>query len=530
MGDVNKFMASGDNINLAALPTSGHYDAEASFVLVGDRKGAFHLKGGTVTWNAGNRAQLTLSSADGNVHKFDDDFHGEGSAPLDSQTSSITLDVSKRDQVDFDVEIRHEMPIRGKSLWSAMAGHFVFQLEENAGTQTWTAQMLGITYPPDRQEGEPGYGGISYSRTGAADSIFSYSEMWTDAWGSSVLVEYELYAECEVLVRTPRERDELVFNAAKPGRIDTVATADMTPRFWSYALKWAFPDIPGSDRAPAPADAVGDSVPYSYTRLPKDNKAFDFHKVPVTVTSAKARAAGCKDPAPRPVGFFFDRKAENNPGPARPSPKYRAKAKDTDPNWFYYWKQTAAAQGHASALRYDGACLREPVLDKQGKPTGDIAVELGYYEDGDEFINVCDLGLVNFNRPPEAFMPGPNRNGIDAFAVTVAHEWKHHDNYWQYTRFKNVHSGGTDEDPLPGGMEPGIPVPAVLTASTARFAAKKRPVPTKFDPDLTDTFLTGYDDEHALAYAAEATWKLRAADKEDWACPGHQAVSARCAK
>jgi hypothetical protein len=122
---------------------------------------------------------------------------------------------------------------------------------------------------------------------------------------------------------------------------------------------------------------------------------------------------------------------------------------------------------------------------------------------------------------------GPDReyHGIDAFGVTVRHEWQH---YLDYRRFwvarygRYIEEFDTDRDRIPDRLE----VPDSLQPPPPLNKRVKHFSPLKYD-----SALKGLGDEHTFAYAAEYEYPIGVADAEDWSCEGgHQAFSDKCAE
>ena len=118
----------------------------------------------------------------------------------------------------------------------------------------------------------------------------------------------------------------------------------------------------------------------------------------VEITRFGELADRCEAPEPHKIRVFFPHRSYNNPD-------------GSVPNWYYYWLDTPAAQGHESAIIYDGGCS-----------------DYGYYNGfGDpaeaNHIYVCDI--FNSGNPSTNPVTGKVSEGIDLFATTILHEWTH---------------------------------------------------------------------------------------------------------
>ena len=510
MKDMNDFLRSTDNIDMSGLPVKAEYGAHVVFTLEEGKDGVFELKEGNVKWSIRNNTRIELSGKDGNTHIFHDQAAGQGSSALEPGRSSISLRTEGKGKdatFTLDMDIRHVMPTDGSALWSAMGGLSVLRITEHAGTQQWHMSVLGQQHSDPPQPGEPGEGGFGYSRTGALDSLSSAREVWLNLYDSPERIEYELFTDCRAEIDRPVENDELVFNDKQPGEIEQYARSEVTPGIFGPAVAWTLPEIKDSKVEPPPDKATGDSLPYLYTGLPLKNSAFKFGDFVTRFESKQATAAGCRGES-RPVAFFFNREANNNSG--KPVPPPGTTRSEPDPNWFYYWLQTKAAQGHAGQTRYGGGTQR--------CESGDY----GVYKPETDYIVVCDLalnGFASFSYPGL----GPDRqyHGIDVLGVTIRHEWQHYLDYqkwWGKPHGRYIESFDKDGDSLPDALEDSITPPPPLNKKVKHF-----------DPDVMDSALKGLDDEHTFAWAAEYDYPVGTADAEDWSCEGgHQAFSEKC--
>ncbi len=266
---------------------------------------------------------------------------------------------------------------------------------------------------------------------------------------------------------------------------------------------WTFPEIAGVWLTTDPEEGRGQYVKVTYTNLPEENADFAVAD-PVT-----ASLSMCTEEvtAEMPVRFFFKLKGTRNPDDEKV------------PNWFYYWRQTAAGRGlPRSQVQYSppGECQDE---DDAATTT------FGFYTPGDSHINVCDPVTGSAWNS----VTGEFTDGIDTYAVTILHEWEHKKHYEQWWR-------DFDEDWTARTGGPKYEEPCVhKTCWTLEYRRARRAVDRDRDeipdrlerslgmnPKWRDTHRCKMTDEHYLAWLAEGLWPSGAADEEDWAAPGKQ--------
>ena len=302
----------------------------------------------------------------------------------------------------------------------------------------------------------------------------------------------------ELAIRTQDNQDRYCFSGAAPGKLEFTLEADVTPAALADEVKWELPDLQGSERVSTPADAKGKVIKVTYTNLPQGNSDFGPKTVKATVQQDRCQAQAQKE-----LRFFFPTWARNNPG-------------GSEPNWFYYWKQTSAALGPARFGGASGTCVI----------SGDSR-DLGYYRNKtfDSVYYVCDLRNLGESFPftakqlDGARMKDVRVTGIDTFAVACLHENAHYTHFTQWwkqyrtgDKFHDANRNGIldekeelldkDGDLVPDALEEGLHV----------------------DPKNRNTYGIGPngDDEEFLCWMAETTWKIGSADMEDWAKPGKQ--------
>ena len=313
-------------------------------------------------------------------------------------------------------------------------------------------------------------------------------------WSLSPCVE----EENRTLEIDPFLWDALVFDqfGSSAGLQQTAIANNVTPEEVEDLIQWTFPEIPGVTLTTRPEDNRGSMVTLDYRSMPEDNSDFDGER---TVT---ATLPGCTEVrATLPARFFFNVSGTGNPDDAEV------------PNWFYYWRQTAAGQGLTrSQVRYAGTerCAR---TDSRGN-----AMDLfGTYLPGTDYISLCDAVTgSSWNK-----VTGEFTDGIDTYAATVLHErehQKHWEDWWlSYNREWVQRTGlsvfddptayqndrkeaDRDQDDIPDSLEAALGM----------------------DPELPDTHNCKMTDEHYLAWLAEGLWNIGSADAEDWAAPGKQ--------
>ncbi|MEA3401079.1 MAG: hypothetical protein U9R79_07540 [Armatimonadota bacterium] len=264
----------------------------------------------------------------------------------------------------------------------------------------------------------------------------------------------------------PVTDNNFVFDdAADPNGACQVAATGTTHGVLPQAdLEWELDTIQGSTLTSDPDPPKGQTITFTYTRLPSSNSEFG-NKV-LTLSHSQVP---CEDT--QTVQIFFPRDATNHPGP------------DTGvtPNWYYYWSDAGADTG---SHQYD---------PNSGSD--------GYYQFGDPHFHIgpgaCeqDEGLVVMG------------DGIDNFGSTCLHEKAHMDYYFDewdpYDRNFDL-----DRDFMHDNDEP------------TKTGLDGNP----YDPTQQDTNFDGYWDGEDWACKAEQTWQMGSFDAVDWASPGHQSA------
>jgi hypothetical protein len=268
----------------------------------------------------------------------------------------------------------------------------------------------------------------------------------------------------------PVTDNNFTFDSASPGVCNVPATGTCGVPSENPNLEWTLTGIAGSTQTSSPDPAKGSTITNTYTTLPSANAQFGAKTLTLTHP-----ASGCQDT--QTVQIFFTEEANNNPG-------------GTNPNWYYYWKQTPANYGTHSW---------EP-----GSGSGQTRFDGGQWK---AFLRNANesAGAGTWN----------NAEGIDFFAHMCRHEEQHRlDNIalWGASSDR-VATNDVDKDYLPDNQEatlvPGHPYTNTLYGT------------------YPDTFNYGGDPLHLrdcedYCLRRQASWTNGSADTNDWANPGHQ--------
>lgn len=474
---VQRWMNEGIPIDLAQeLPVAGAYEATISFALAESAGGTFELQSGRVQWRSANSMHVD----DGEI-SLTDDFSGAGTYTLDPSSDRISLHVDHagtQAMGELEVDITHPEPIDGSSKWSGPEGTFEITMQAHGGEMVMDGSALGmplsvagVPTPMTVIEAPGPERSISYQHRAPMKEMNYNVEMWGDAFDDQVVVEYELSGPCTSRITVPEPNAVLAYKDGDPAVLEFTVEAKTDPYGLAPLLDelvWTFPEIPGSTLTTDPEDGRGQNVKVRYEGLPAKNTDFGDKRIEAHLEASDL----CDDPAPLPVRVFFSRAASNNP------------AGDT-PNWFYYWKQTRASQGHGDAIVYGGAYEGLGHFD-------------GYVDPAEaNHIYVADLGPdfrdVNI-------LTGKWTEGIDLFASVVLHEWTHLENY---------------HDWWPDGYDPA-------QDADRDHVRDDREAAYGLDPNVRDTFGLGMRDSEIPAYLQENTWLSGSANSVDWANPGKQ--------
>ncbi len=214
----------------------------------------------------------------------------------------------------------------------------------------------------------------------------------------------------------------------------------------------------------------------TFTNLPLNNS--DFCQKVADFTIYKTGGGVLFEPKNVEYEVFFPRTATNNPG-------------GTTPNWYYYWKQTSAYIGD---VQYDGS-------SSYGYCAWDTPDYTAYVGTNDHLLYHTPLVGVNADIDIE---------GIDNFAWTCRHEWRHHinkSNWWGTGGY--IAAQDPDGDHIKNSVESGF------TASDGG----------PFNTADQDTFKDDgnlINDHERYTVFTQTHWLIGSANEEDWANPGHQ--------
>lgn len=301
----------------------------------------------------------------------------------------------------------------------------------------------------------------------------------------------ELYLE----IIDPAPEARFCYSKDTPGVLQLLLEAKASPAQHDQDIKWSVPKIEGGQRQIYPSSARGPTVRVEYIGLPEKNSDFGWKTV-----KAELEIGGCRIAEKKKIRFYYPLTAQNNPG-------------GQSPNWFYYWRQTPAAQprGQNINVEYGGNFFnlcQNPDVPAQFTP--------GY---GHATVHVCDLSRLGnsfANRVPLLDVNKPYFRGwvkthyIETFASAVRHEYTHWLCWFNYRNRRSpsdMIAEDQDQDGLPDAMEPQL----------------------GFDPDKTQTYLASHPelknitwDEEYLCFVEMMKVPFEQLKKYDWARPGKQ--------
>ncbi|NLX36316.1 MAG: hypothetical protein GXY68_06485 [Chloroflexi bacterium] len=484
MASVSELMNSSVPVDLAGLlPVSAHYEARLAFTLEQGQDGAFALRSGEIDWRVSNSAEF---SADG--HALTDRFSGSGGEPLDPAQDAITLTFDlDADPATYTltVDVSHELRTSGESTWSAAGGAMVMHLEANDGVHIMDGQAMGQPIPPEVVKSAPDQRGVYYTHTGPLSEL-RYTETWRNLLDAQVLADYEIVDACRGYIDAPAADDKVTLPACYHCNLELDLQGSTVPEVWVDDVTWKVPEFDGKSPHYDPEDAQGDSVKAWFDGPgPQKNDAFGPLEIELAFDEAASR---CEPPDPQRVRVFFGRDSYNNPD-------------GSVPNWFYYWMDTAAAQGHRGKVIYDSACA-----------------DYGYYNG---FADASQADVIYVGRIFGAGNPSANpvtgkvTEGIDLFASTVLHEWTHLETYHSWWgaagyQMQQDAAGNWGPDPLDRDFD---------------LVPDRREAAYQLSPRTQDTLGLGFRDCEYPAYLQEHTWPNGSLDEIDWADPGKQSGS-----
>ena len=475
MKEVNNYLSGSVPLDLAGLlPVSAYYSANIDFVLETNEKDVFVLKQGTVKWNVANSADIS-----GNGTSITDRFSGSGSYTLDPEKDVIKLSIDSSTaklMYAFEVSIEHPVPTSGQSTWSAADGAMVFYLRAQDGVQTMSGHVLDQDIPEEVTQKKASDRGVYYTHRGPLSEL-KFTETYRNLIDAQVFVDYQIFDECSIHITKPAEGEDLTLVTYAGHSLDGDLEAETVPDVWAKFVLWKLPQFGGVDANYVPENAIGAKVNFAYQgTAPADNSAYGPFEISASLKGANDQ---CSDPTIRDVRVFFPRGKYNNPTVE-------------EPNWFYYWIQTAAGQGHKGSVIYD-------------KATTYYGYFLGF-SDSTKANQIYVGDIFKAGNPSANPLTGKITEGIDLFAATVRHEWTHLENYydwWGAAGYQDPNPNDTDMDLVPDDRE-------------ADYGTR---------PGNPDSLGFGQRDCEVPAYRQEDTWPNGTANKEDWAKPGKQAGS-----
>jgi hypothetical protein len=329
----------------------------------------------------------------------------------------------------------------------------------------------------------------------------------------SIRVDYTLSYNGKPAVRIlkPADGTRRVFGLAADGSTEfdsaliIAAEASVSPPELASQLVWTVEPARSSTIEVKNQD--GGRATITLMGLPQDNADFGPKKL-------TARAGDAEDSVT--VELFYRREARD----------HDRRAPSTEPNWSFYWRQTAAAQGHTSKIVYDPNC-----------PKSEERIEAQYR--GGDSIYICDFSDVGgFSYLGQA-IKGFSCEGIDKYAVLVGHEWEHRRQYFEWwgggkiepfydcTPAQKADPANCDKTVVPGKVcdcdSDGIPdrLESGLGLNS-HHTQTKPPNDMSCGDDPDDDTKKRCNDSHWLAYKAGESWAVGSADKEDWSYPGRQ--------
>jgi hypothetical protein len=308
----------------------------------------------------------------------------------------------------------------------------------------------------------------------------------------------------EFCAMKPIELDDPSADAAfsgDTGRAEIAARQEawLNGRAANDQVAWTLDKIPAPTvQTVVPTTAQGERVTFTYAGLPRRHDEFG----PRTL-EARVQSGACNCSRTQPVRLFFNADATNNP-------------EGTDPNWYYYWKQTDAVPATARSVTmvFRGFLPLDP-----GAPGGTVAARWdGVTETlfiGSEASQLCELPRQP--APPHDPSGRAIAEGIDCFAELVAHELQHRTDFitW-WGSPKGPHSvtrlewlaRDFDLDLVPNGVEDTLP--------GCRSGA-----PTRENKYSCDARPLGHvPDAEVNAYYTGWAWPLGQVNHQDWSCGG----------
>ena len=307
---------------------------------------------------------------------------------------------------------------------------------------------------------------------------------------------------------------DFTFDAGNPGRaiLELRTRATVAGRDVSREIRWTMERTDDLTTL-SPLEATGAEASFTYDKLPSRNSSFGPKRVTMQV-----QADGCDCTRTETVRLFFAPLATNHPGITE---------LEGAANFFYYWLQSAAAEGlDKSVFRY-----RDVLADVNGS----VGAVIGRFvpADGRVYVSRALLSAGCRGAPRAGTRtPGPGNTGIDCFAETLRHELQHRTDYqtWWPNGYADP-SVSTAWDLIPtlvsalANDADGDKVPASVEASLAGCRDAFSTSEAERARNIRSCTQRPFDDVLDLeinAYYAGWKWQRGRADKEDWSCGGKQ--------
>ncbi len=319
-------------------------------------------------------------------------------------------------------------------------------------------------------------------------------------------IELDFFPACDMKLNvvSPEFNRKYLFDSETGSvRIEARVNDDF-PEKYAKDLVWSVPEKTGSSVRFIPQDRKGRQITIIYEGLPEYNK--DLGNTVITVEGDAGSICG-KLTARQNVQLFFERDKPSSFDPAQP-------------NWFYYWMQTAAGHGQkvGKDVFYRGngeGC--EPERRIQGYHDTRMDDDGRFH--GDSYVNICNL-ITNLNKDLRYsyVLDFPkSASGIDAFAIIVLHELTHRKHWAEWWNPR----GGR---PIAGRYTDGSGH-VVYVDKDQDYIPDELEAALGYDKTKYSTFPPWIDtmhDEHHLTYKTAEGWAVGSADHEDWAYPGKQ--------
>lgn len=308
------------------------------------------------------------------------------------------------------------------------------------------------------------------------------------------------------------DQRDLAFDLDGKLLVDATAQAWQGGRDVSADLQWELEEMGSPTSLTAePSDRKGQRVKFTYTGMPGSNSDFG-PKIMKVKTTGK-----CVCEREETVRAFYPDIDSNHPD-------------DATPNWFYYWKQTAAVPADARALLRYEPVVTDPNLP--GSPLARYDHSTGRILIGDAVFGpgAC-RGQVDGGGTPT----GRKADGIDCFGETVRHELQHRADavsWWGSpagpfgVNLLEWFLKDWDHDQVPNTVEEGLPgckpgewtnAPIDLArVMTLRDDLVERGKRTWFT--CTQRPFSDVTDAEINAYTHGWTWPVGSANREDWSC------------